>query len=78
MGVLGASSYRYAEATHTQQLHEWIGVHRRTVDFFGGSTAIWVPDQPKSAVTRSCRYEPGVNRSYQELAAHYGAMSSAA
>jgi len=74
VGVLGASSYTYAEATHTQQLHEWIGAHRRMLDFFGGSTAVWVPDQLKSAVTRSCRYEPGINRSYQELAAHYGAV----
>ena len=32
-------------------------------------TELWVPDQLKSAVTRPCRYEPGVNRSYQELAA---------
>jgi transposase len=33
-----------------------------------------VPDQLKSAITRPCRYEPGVNRSYQDLAAHYGAV----
>ena len=26
----------------------------------------------KSAITRPCRYESGVNRSYEDLAAHYG------
>jgi transposase len=43
-------------------------------EYFGGSTALWVPDQLRSAVSRPCRYEPGINRSYQELARHYGAV----
>lgn len=71
---LGASCFTYAEATLTQQLPEWIAAHGRMLAYFGGSTAIWVPDQLKSAVTRSCRYEPGVNRSYQDLARHHGAV----
>jgi transposase len=74
VGVLGASSFTYAEATRTQQLEEWIGVHTRMLEYFGGSTALWVPDQLRSAITRPCRYEPGVNRSYQDLAIHYGAV----
>ena len=44
------------------------------LEYFSGCSQLWVPDQLKSAITRSCRYEPGVNRSYQELAAHYGAV----
>jgi transposase len=44
------------------------------VDYFGGSTEIWVPDQLKSGVRVPCRYEPGINRTYQELAEHYGAV----
>jgi transposase len=74
VAALGASCYTYAEATVTQQLPEWIGAHTRMLEYFGGSTVIWVPDQLKSAITRSCRYEPGVNRSYQELATHYDAV----
>jgi len=74
VGVLGASCYTYAEATETQKLHDWIGAHTRMLEYFGGSSALWVPDQLKSGVTGSCRYEPGVNRSYQELASHYGAV----
>lgn len=74
VGVLGASCYTYAEATETQKLHDWIGAHTRMLEYFGGSSAIWVPDQLKSGVTGSCRYEPGVNRSYQELASHYSAV----
>ena len=74
VAVLGASSYTYAEATASQQLPDWVGAHTRMVAYFGGATGLWVPDQLKSAITRSCRYEPGVNRTYEELAAHYGAV----
>ena len=43
-------------------------------DYFGGSTEIWVPDNLKSGVDLADRYEPGVNRTYEELATHYGAV----
>ncbi len=74
VAALGASCYTYAEATPSQKLHDWVGAHTRMLEYFGGSTKIWVPDQLRSAITQPCRYEPGVNRSYQELAAHYGAV----
>ncbi len=74
VGALGASCLTYAEATATQQLHDWVGAHERMLEYFGGSPAIWVPDQLKSAITHPCRYEPGVNRTYQEFASHYGAV----
>ena len=74
VGVLGASCYTYAEATASQKLHEWVGAHERMLDYFGGSAAIWVPDQLKDAIAQPCRYEPGVNRTYQEMASHYGAV----
>jgi len=70
--VLGASSYTYAEATRTQQLPDWIASHTRAFAFFGGVPTAVVPDQLKSAVTTACRYEPGVQRLYAELATHYG------
>ena len=74
VAVLGASSLTYAEATETQQLPDWVSVHTHMVEYFGGSTALWIPDQLKSAITRPCRYEPGINRTYEDLAAHYGAV----
>lgn len=72
VAVLGASNYTFAEATWTQGLGDWIGSHVRAFDFFSGATEIVVPDNLKSAVTKVCRYEPGVNRAYEEMAAHYG------
>ena len=74
VAALGGSSFTYAEATATQQLPNWVDAHTHMVEYFGGTTALWVPDQLKSAITRPCRYEPGVNRTYEDLAAHYGAV----
>ena len=69
VATLGASSYTYAEATWTQTLPDWIGSHTRAFAFFGGVTEILVPDNLKSGVTTPCRYEPGLNRTYMDLAA---------
>ena len=74
VAVLGASGFTYAEATETQRLPDQVSAHTRMVEYFGGATALWVPDQLKSAVTRPCRYEPGVNRTCEDLAEHYGAV----
>jgi len=74
VGVLGASSYTYAEATGDQKLASWIASHTRMLEFFSGSSEIFVPDNLKSGITKPCRYEAGVNRTYQELAEHYGAV----
>lgn len=74
VGVLGASSYTYAEALASQQLPHWIAAHVRMFDYIGGSTEILVPDNLKSGVTTPCRYEPLPNRTYGEMAQHYGAV----
>ena len=71
VAVLGASSYTYAAATWTQGLADWIGAHTRTFAFFGGVPGIVVSDNLRSGITKACFYEPVVNRSYAEMAAHY-------
>jgi transposase len=72
VAVLGASNYTYAEATFTQRLVDWIGSHVRAFAFFGGVTAQIVSDNLRSGITKACFYEPAINRSYAEMAAHYG------
>jgi transposase len=72
VAVLGASSYTYAEACPSQELPHWIAAHVHAFEYFGGSTAILVPDNLKSGITRAHRYEPEINATYAELAAHYG------
>ena len=71
VAVLGASNYTYAEATLTQSLPDWLGSHVRAFEYFGGSTAIVVPDNLRSGVSKACRYDPDLNPSYQQLAEHY-------
>lgn len=72
VGVLGASNYTFAEATRTQQLPDWLGSHERMFRFFGGVPTAIVCDQLKSGVTIPCRYEPGLQRTSDEFAAHVG------
>jgi transposase len=68
VAVLGASNYTYAEATLTQQVPDWIASHQRAFAFVGGVTVAVVCDQLKSGVVIPCRYEPGLQRTYEELA----------
>jgi transposase len=72
VAVLGASSYTYAEATRTQGLADWVGSHTRAFSFFGGVPGMVVSDNLKSGITKACFYEPAVNRSYEEMASHFG------
>lgn len=73
VAALGASSYIYAEATLDMTEPNWIGSHVRTFEFLGGVPEIVVPDNTKTAVTKPDRYEPDLNPSFSEMAAHYGA-----
>jgi transposase len=72
VAALGASNYTYAEARCTQGLADWIGCHINALTFFGGVAHQIVCDNLKAGVTAACRYEPGINRTYQEMATHYG------
>ena len=74
VAVLGASSYTYAEALASQLGPDWIRANVNALEYFGGSTRVYVPDNLKSAVTKACRYEPTVQRTYEEMARHYGAV----
>ena len=73
IAVMGASNMTYAEASWSQTLPDWIGAHTRTFAFFGGAPALVVSDNLKSGVIRACFHEPEINRSYSDMAAHYGA-----
>jgi transposase len=71
VAVMGASNFTYAEASWTQGLADWIGAHTRAFAAIGGVPNLVVPDNTKVAVIKACLYEPQVNRSYTEMAAHY-------
>jgi transposase len=71
VAVMGASNYTYAEATATQRSADWIASHVRLVEFLGGAPGAFVPDQLKSGVVFASRYEPGIQRTYEEWSQHY-------
>ncbi|HYO27971.1 MAG TPA: IS21 family transposase, partial [Azonexus sp.] len=72
VAVLGASNYTFAQARWSEGLADWTGAHVDGFAFFGGVPALVVCDNLKAGVTAACRYEPGINRTYQDLATHYG------
>src|SRR5947208_12417046 len=71
VAVLGASNFTYAEASWSQALADWIGAHTRAFEAIGGVPNLLVPDNTRVAVIKACLYEPQVNRTYAEMAAHY-------
>lgn len=71
VAVMGASNYTYVEATASQRSCDWIASHVRLVEFLGGTPHALVPDQLKSGVVLASRYEPGIQRTYEEWSQHY-------
>ena len=72
VAVMGASSRIFALAVANQQIPEWTRGHVRSFEYYGGVPAVVVPDQLKSGVKTSCKYDPEINPVYAELCAHYG------
>ena len=71
VAVLGASNYTFACASWSQKQPDWLHAHVQAFEFFGGVPELVVPDNLKSAVRQTHRYEPDINPSYLQLAAHY-------
>jgi transposase len=64
----------YVEATPDQALASWLMAHVHAFETYGGVTVATTPDNLKSGVTKACYYDPEINRSYSELADHYGTI----
>lgn len=69
--TLGNSGYPYAEAFPDEKEPNWLMGHVHAFEWYGGVPRIVVPDNPKTAVTKTSRYDPVINRAYAELARHY-------
>jgi len=74
VAVWGASNYTYAEASMSQKGPDWMASHVRAFEYFGGLSEVVVPDQLRSGVSRPCWYEPGIQRTYDEMARHYNTV----
>ena len=72
VAVLGASNFSYAEARWSEGTADWIATHVNALAAIGGVPKLLVCDNTRTGVISACRYEPGLNRSYLEFAAHCG------
>jgi transposase len=72
VAVLGASNFTFAVASWTQGLADFVDAHVRAFQTIGGVPALLVPDNTKAAVIKACLYDPQINRTYADMAAHYG------
>lgn len=75
---MGASNYTYAEACPSESLPDWIGLHTNLFRFLDGVPKFVICDNLRAAVTNPDRYDPGLNRTYAEMASHYGTAVLAA
>ena len=72
VAALSYSAYAYVEAFSDMTLPSWIEAHVHAFEYFGGTARLLVPDNLRTGVSRSDRYEPALNQAYARLAEHYG------
>jgi len=72
VAVLPYSGYSYVEAFQDMGQENWIGAHVNAYRYFGGVTRILTQDNLKTGITKNTRDELVINRSYREMAEHYG------
>lgn len=71
VSILGASQLTYVEAVFSQQKEDFIGACEAAIHYYGGVPAAIVPDNLKSAVIKSNKYEPTINETFNDFAEHY-------
>jgi transposase len=72
--VLCCSRMLFVRPVIVMDQRAWTECHVAAMEFFGGVPARLVPDNLKTGVDRPGLYDPKINRSYAELAAHYGCL----
>jgi hypothetical protein len=60
------------QALERQDITDFIIGCENALYYFGGAPAAIVPDNLKSAVTKTNRYEPTMNQNFEAFAEHYG------
>ena len=71
VATLPFSQYTYVEACMSQKREDLICCITNALNFFGGVPKTIVSDNLKSAVSRSSKYEPQINKSLKDFALHY-------
>ena len=74
--TLSWSRHMYAEIVFDQKVETWIALHIRAFEFFGGQVEKVTIDNLRSAISRAVTHDQQAQRSYRELAEHYGFLIS--
>jgi transposase len=72
VAVLPCSGYAYAEGFLNRGMESWITAHVHAYQFFGGVTRLLIPDNLKTGIAKADWYSPVINKTYHEMAEHYG------
>ncbi len=72
--VLPCSRHMFVRPVLHLDQHAWTEAHVAAFRYFGGVPRRLVPDNLKTGVDKPDLYDPKINRSYAELATHYGAL----
>lgn len=72
--VLACSRLMFVRPVLRMDQRAWTEAHVEAFAFFGGAPRRLVPDNLRTGVDRPDLYDPKINRSYAELAAHYGCL----
>jgi len=72
--VLSNSRHMFVRPVFNMTLPVWIECHVLAFEFFDGVPLRLVPDCLKSGVIKPDLYDPKINRTYAEMAVHYGAL----
>jgi len=72
--VLACSRHMFVRPVLRMDQRAWTECHAAAFEFFGGVPARLVPDNLKTGVDKPDLYDPKLNRSYAELAEHYGCL----
>lgn len=70
--TLSFSRHQYVEFVFDQTVATWRRCHRAAVEWFQGVPRRLVLNNLKAAIVRAVLYDPEVQRTYRELAEHYG------
>jgi transposase len=76
VATLGYSRHQYAELVFDQKIATWIGLHKRTFEYFGGIPQRVIPDNLKAAVLQALVHDPILGDAYRRMALHYGFLIS--
>lgn len=74
VAVLPCSKLAYVEGALSMDLHSWVSLHKNAFEYMGGTAKILVPDNLKTGVTKHTSKELIINKTYEEMARHYGSV----